>query len=68
MKDVHALIEKYGYDTIAVQAAVTGKKLVFVVALLLSAFRDLTPFINRTQGYTTALNVAPKSDGVLIPC
>jgi hypothetical protein len=68
MKDVNALIKKYGYDTIAVQAAVAGKKLVSVTALLLSAFGDLTPSINRRQGYTAALNVAPKNNEVLIPC
>jgi len=70
MKDVHALIKKYGYDTIAVQAAVAGKKLVSVTALLLSAFGELAPSINRRQGYTAALNVVPKkpANNVLIPC
>ena len=68
MKDIHALIRKYGYDVIAVGAAVTDNKLICVTALLLSAFKDLTPTINRTRGYTTALKVIPKpTDEVLIP-
>ena len=69
LKDVIALIKKTGCDTIAVQATMTGKKLVSVTALLLSAFRDLAPSINRMQGYTTALNVVPRpADTVSVPC
>lgn len=57
IKDVQALIKKYGCSGMEIKATVSGHRLLSVTALLLNAFRDLPQTINRLEGYTKALSI-----------
>lgn len=56
IKDVRQLLLKYGCEGIAVEAQISGGKLVRVIALLLRAFQSEPQTINRVSGYTSALS------------
>ena len=68
LKDIKALIKKYGLAGISVEATVRDNKLISVTALLLRAFGALTPSINRNEGYATAFRALPKEeDAIAVP-
>ena len=68
LKDVKALIRKFGYKGIQVEALVSQKNLVSVTALLLSAFCDMGPSISRREGYARAIQTLPReADRIPIP-
>ncbi len=68
LKDVKALIKKYGYDGISVEAQLQNNSLVSVRALLLRAFGNLGQTIGRNQAYARAMKSIPSEiDEVAIP-
>ena len=56
LKDVHALINKYELEGVAVQAgySIKDNKLISVAVLMLKAFAKMQPSINRVAGYGDA--------------
>lgn len=60
LKDVLALVKKYGVDSLAIEAKVKSGRLMSVTTLLLSAYESLPQTINRRLSYSSALNAIPK--------
>jgi len=56
IKDVRALIEKHGADVLGVQARFHGNTLLDLIALLLKVYHSEEDTIQRTEGYTSAVN------------
>jgi hypothetical protein len=56
LKDIHALINKYDMDVMAVQADYTSqdKRLVSIATLMLKTFAKMPETINRISGYSEA--------------
>lgn len=55
LKDVQALLSKYGYDTLAVQVEQEDATLVSIAALLFAAYEEAAPSIKRRLAYSSAL-------------
>lgn len=61
IKDVRALVDKYGYDGLALKAEVKEDKLVSVTALLFAAYESLPASIGRRAGYISAMTAIQKA-------
>jgi len=70
LKDIHALINKYNVDLMAVHADYTSsdKRLVSIAALMFKAFAKMPETINRISGYSEAFRtIARDAYNVEIP-
>lgn len=69
LKDVKALIDKYYFDGIIINAGVKEGKLVSLTALLVRLISESRPSIIRNEGYTEALESlrALPEDSLAVP-
>lgn len=68
LKDVQALIKRYGSDGMEIEALHSKEALISVTALLLYAFRDSALTFNRVEGYKEALNIPKPEDKIALVC
>lgn len=63
IKDVRAIISKYGYDGLAVSSLEKDKTLIYisVAAIVLAAYEEGVPSIKRRLGYANALLPQPEN-------
>ncbi|HPO14992.1 MAG TPA: hypothetical protein PLI09_16235 [Candidatus Hydrogenedentes bacterium] len=67
LKEVMALIQSFGYDTLSVHAELQGDKLISVRALYLAAYERTQKSIKGRHAYASAPLPEPEKDIVKVP-